>query len=98
MFFKMRIAMKSKNESAKTGSQKRGFKMIQVAEEGGGDSAGAGRPLGSKNKKRSAGDHPGWGGRRQGAGKKPKALTQAAALARIVPKTLTDGGTPSGSP
>jgi hypothetical protein len=53
----------------------------------------AGRSLGSTNKERHLkGAHPRWGGKRAGAGRKPgvspKLLGQAAALARIVPKSL----------
>ena len=53
----------------------------------------AGCPFGSTNEeRRSKGAHPRWGGKRPGAGRKPgvspKLLGQAAALARIVPKSL----------
>ena len=64
-----------------------------MANGSGGRGMGDQRPFGSANKeRRSKGAHPRWGGRRAGAGRKPgvspKLLGQAAALARIVPKSL----------
>jgi hypothetical protein len=72
-----------------------------MAERWGGKRTGAGRQLGSRNKKHPSdgecGDHPGWGGRRAGAGRKPKLLRQAAALATIVPKNPPDRTDATGS-